>query len=79
MTVTAGATQTWVTLNGDGNGIGMPNLDASGNPTTAAAMPNGYKVTGVSTSAMPTTFPSGGTMVGAVPYVGFQVNINATN
>lgn len=80
MTVTAGATQTWVTLNGDGNGVGLPNVDASGNPyTSAAALANAWKVTGVATTAMPTSFPTGGTLVGAPPYVGFQVNINATN
>jgi hypothetical protein len=80
LTVTAGATQTWVTLNGDGGGVGLPNLDASGNPyTTAAAMANAWKVTGVATSAMPTTFPTGGTLVGAPPYIGVQININLTN
>lgn len=77
--VSAGTGGSFVTLNGDGNGVGMPNLDASGNPTTAANMPNGYRVTGVATSAMPTSFPSGGTMIGAPPYIGFQVNINPTN
>lgn len=79
LTVTAGASQTWVTLNGDGNGVGLPNLDASGNPTTAAAMPNGWKATGVATTAMPTTFPSGAALAGAVPYIGVQININPTN
>jgi hypothetical protein len=80
LTVTAGATQTWVTLNGDGNGVGLPNLDASGNPyTSAAAMANAWKATGVATSAMPTTFPAGATLSGAPPYIGVQININATN
>lgn len=79
LTVTAGATQTWVTLNGDGNGVGLPNLDASGNPTTAANMPNAWKATGVATSAMPTSFPSGAALAGAPPYIGVQININLTN
>lgn len=80
MVVSIGTGPAFVTLNGDGGGVGMANVDASGNPyTTAAAMANGWKVTGVSTSAMPTTFPSGGTMVGATPYIGVQININPTN
>ena len=79
LTVTAGATQTWVTLNGDGNGVGLANLDASGNPLTAATMPNGWKATGVATTAMPTSFPAGAVLAGAPPYVGVQININATN
>jgi lysophospholipase L1-like esterase len=80
LTVTAGATQTWVTLNGDGGGVGLPNLDASGNPyTSAAAMVNSWKATGVATTAMPTSFPTGAALTGAPPYIGVQININLTN
>lgn len=79
LTVTAGASQTWVTLNGDGGGVGVPNLDASGNPASAATMPNGWKATGVGTTAMPTSFPSGASLAGPVPYIGVQINVNPTN
>lgn len=78
LTVTAGATQTWVTLNGPNNV--MPNLDASGNPfTTLAGHLNAWKATGVATTAMPTSFPTGAAATAAPPYIGVQVNINITN
>lgn len=78
MTVTAGATQTWVTLNGPNNV--MPNLSSAGVPfATLAAHLNSWKATGVATTAMPTTFPSGATATAAPPFIGIQVNINATN
>lgn len=78
LSVTAGATQTWVTLNGP-NGV-MPNLDSNGNPfTTLALHRNCWKVTGVATTSMPTSFPSGATATAAPPYVGVQININPTN
>jgi hypothetical protein len=78
--VNKGTSGSFVTLNGGDNNLGLPNCDASGNPfTTAAAQPIGWSSTGVATSAMPTSWPSGATAVGAAPFVGFQVNINPTN
>lgn len=76
--VTAGASQTIMTLNGANNV--MPNLDTSGVPFAAAAnFANGWKATGVATTSMPTSFPSGATATANAPYIGFQVNINPTN
>lgn len=78
--VNKGTGGSFVTLNGGDNNLGLPNCDASGNPfTTAAAQTVGWSSTGVATSAMPTSWPTGATAVGAAPFVGFQVNINPTN
>lgn len=78
LTVTAGATQTWTSIQGPNNV--MPNADTTGNPfATAALNANGYKTTGLATTAMPTTFPSGATATADPPYLGIQVNINLTN
>jgi hypothetical protein len=62
------------------NGI-MPNTTTTGalGAMTLATHPNGYKLTGQSTSAMPTSWPSGGVATANAPYIGFQVNINPTN
>lgn len=79
LTVTAGASQTWVQLQGP-NWV-MPQVNGStGAPvTTVAAAPNGWKATGVATTALPTTFPSGATATAAAPYIGFQTTINPMN
>jgi hypothetical protein len=78
LVVTAGTTVTIVSLQGNNNV--MPNVDSAGAPfQTLGAVKNGYKLTGQGTSAMPTSFPSGGVATANAPYVGFQVNINATN
>jgi len=78
LVVTAGTTVTVVTNQGH-NGV-MPTSGASGAPfQTLGAVANGYKLTGQGTSAMPTTFPSGGVATAAAPTISFQVNINATN
>jgi hypothetical protein len=79
-----------VTVGGGGGGVNfralegpngvMANATTTGAmPQTLAAVPNGYKATGVATTAMPTSWPSGGTATAKAPYIGFQVNINATN
>lgn len=78
MTVTAGATQTWSTLTGP-NWV-MPNLGTTGTPnTTIAATPNAWKITGQTTTSLPTSFPTGATATAAAPLVGVQVFINPTN
>lgn len=61
------------------NGI-MPNVSTTGALSqTLATVTNGYKSTGVATTAMPTSWPSGGVATANAPYIGIQVNINATN
>jgi lysophospholipase L1-like esterase len=79
LVVTTGTTTVLRTLQGP-NGI-MSNVTTTGaiGAMTAANAPNGWKSTGVATTAMPTSFPSGAVATGSAPYVGFQVNINATN
>ena len=78
LVVTAGTTVTLVDLDGP-NGI-MPNAGSAGASfQTLGAVTNGYKLTGQGTTAMPTSWPSGGVATAGAPYIGFQVNINATN
>lgn len=78
--VNKGTGGSFVTLNAGDSNLVLPNLDASGNPfTTAATQLSAWQSTGVATSAMPTSWPTGATAVGAAPFVGFQVNINLTN
>jgi len=78
LVVTVGSTPSWRTLEGP-NGV-MPNATSAGAmPQTLAAVANGYKATGVATTAMPTSWPSGGVATAKPPFIGFQVNINATN
>jgi hypothetical protein len=61
------------------NGV-MPNVSTTGAlSTTLAAVTNGYKLTGVATSAMPTSWPASGVATANAPYIGIQVNINITN
>jgi hypothetical protein len=62
------------------NGV-MSNTTTTGalGAMTLATMPNGYKLTGQATTAMPTSFPASAVATANAPYVGFQVNINATN
>lgn len=69
--------QTWVTLNGP-NDV-MPNATATGPSTTVAAVPNGYRITGQATTALPTTFPTGATATANAPFIGVQCFINPTN
>lgn len=62
-----------------GNGV-MPNASTTGAmPQNLSTVTNGYKSTGVATSAMPTSWPSGGVATAKAPYIGIQVNINITN
>ena len=78
LVVTAGTSVVIRQLQGP-NGV-MPNTLSTGAlAQTLATMPNGWKATGVATTAMPTSFPSGATATAGAPYVGFQVNINPTN
>jgi hypothetical protein len=62
------------------NGV-MSNTTTTGalGAMTLATIPNGYKLTGQATTAMPTSFPASAVATANAPYVGFQVNINATN
>jgi hypothetical protein len=80
LVVTAGTTVPIRTLQGL-NGVMQNTSNTTGaiGAMTAANAPNGWKATGVATSAMPTSFPSGAVATGSAPYIGFQVNINATN
>jgi len=80
LVVTAGTTVPIRTLQGP-NGI-MQNTSVTAGTVgamTAATVPNGWKLTGQGTTAMPTSFPTGAVATGSAPYVGFQVNINITN
>ena len=78
LVVTAGTTVTLVTLDGP-NGV-MANANTTGASfQTLGSIPNGYKLTGQGTSAMPTSWPAAGVATAGAPYIGFQVNINATN
>lgn len=79
MTVTIGSGSTLRSIQGP-NGV-MPNTTSTGalGAMTLATHPNAWRVTGVATTAMPTSFPTGGTATANAPYVGFQVNINTTN
>ena len=78
MGVTPGATQQLSVLHGPN--LVMPNVLSTGIPsTTVASVPNGYRLSGVATTALPTVFPSGATATAAAPYVGIQVFINPTN
>lgn len=78
LTVTAGASQTWVQIQGP-NSV-LTNVASTGAPvTTVAAAPNGWKITGQATTALPTTFPTGATATSAAPYIGAQVTINPMN
>lgn len=78
LVVTVGTSQVLRALNGP-NGV-MSQLGSTGLPTTTvAAMPNHWRLTGQSTSALPTTFPTGATATATAPYVGVKVFINPTN
>lgn len=58
----------------------MPNVLSTGlPPTTLLTVPNGYKLTGQATTALPTTFPTGATATASAPYIGVQCFINPTN
>lgn len=58
----------------------LTQLGSTGLPTqTVAAMPNHWRLTGQSTTALPTTFPTGATATATAPYVGVKVFINPTN
>lgn len=79
LVVTIGAGSTLRSIQGPNPG--MPNTTSTGalGAMTLATFPNGWKKTGVATTAMPTSWPSAGTATANAPYIGFQVNINATN
>jgi len=79
LVVTAGTSTVLRTLQGP-NGV-MQNVTTTGaiGAMAASTVPNGWKATGVATTAMPTSFPSGAVATGSAPYIGFQVNINVTN
>jgi hypothetical protein len=79
MTVAVNSGSTLRSIQGP-NGV-MPNTTSTGalGAMTLATHPNAWRVTGVATTAMPTSYPSGGTATANPPYVGFQVNINLTN
>lgn len=77
LTVSGSGTQTWAQLTGP-NGV-MPVTSSAGPFTAIASVPNGYKLTGQSTSALPTTFPSGATATAGPPGIQVQVFINPTN
>lgn len=58
----------------------MPNASSAGDVfASAAAFPNGYRLTGQGTTALAGTFPSGATATVNAPYIGVQVFINPTN
>jgi hypothetical protein len=78
LVVTAGTGVTLVSLQGNNNV--MSNVDSAGAPfQTLGAIKNGYKLTGQGTTAMPTSWPTGGVATANAPYIGIQVNINPTN
>lgn len=78
LVVTAGTGQVWRALNGP-NAI-MPQLTSAGlTVQTVNAMPNHYRLTGQGTTALPTTFPTGGVATATAPYIGVKVFINPTN
>jgi lysophospholipase L1-like esterase len=77
LTVTATA-QTWVQLQGPSSII-TPVASTGAPLTTAAAQLNGWKATGVATTALPTTFPTGATATAGAPYIGAQISINPLN
>jgi hypothetical protein len=79
LVVTIGAGSTLRSIQGPNTC--MPNTTSTGalGLMTLATFPNAWKKTGVATTAMPTSWPTSGTATANAPYIGFQVNINATN
>lgn len=76
VTVGTGATLRALT----GPNLVMPNVSAAGAPsTTIASVPNHYRLTGQATTALPSTFPSGGVATAAGPYIGVQVFTQPSN
>lgn len=51
----------------------IPNLSTTGAPLSATTMPVAYRLTGQSTTALPSKFPAGASLLDNCPYVGFRV------
>jgi hypothetical protein len=78
LVVTVGTSQVIRALQGP-NWV-IPQVSSAGAPSqTVAAAPNHWRLTGQSTTALPTTFPTGATATATAPYVGVKVFINPTN
>ncbi len=78
LVVTVGTSQVFRALQGPN--MVMPNLGTTGLPqTTVAGALNHYRLTGQSTTALPSTFPTGGVATATAPYLGIQVSINPSS